>query len=79
MACGILDDLAPNFLVNRHITFALGGALEIATYTFMYFVLSRHGRRLPMCAYQSLNGVVCILIAAFLILTSVAAPPWTGK
>lgn len=76
MACGILD-LMPNFPINRHITFALGGALEIATYTFVYFVVSRYGRRLPMCIYQSFNGAVCILIATFLILTTVTAP-WAG-
>ncbi|XP_071638253.1 organic cation transporter protein [Temnothorax longispinosus] len=74
IACSILDDLAPSFPVNRHITFALGAALEMATYTFVYFVLSRYGRRLPMCTYQSLNGVVCILIAAFFILTTATAP-----
>lgn len=77
MVHGVLDDLAPNFPVDRHITFALGGALEIATYTFVYFVLSRYGRRVPMCAYQSFNGVICILIAAFLILIDATAP-WTG-
>ncbi|XP_011867686.1 PREDICTED: organic cation transporter protein-like isoform X2 [Vollenhovia emeryi] len=76
IACSILDDLAPSFPVNRHITFALSAALEMATYTFVYFVLSRYGRRLPMCAYQSLNGIVCILIAAFFILTTTSAP-WT--
>lgn len=77
MIYGMLDDLAPNFPVNRHITFALGGALEMATYTFMYFVLSKYGRRVPMCIYQSFNGVICILIAAFLILTD-ATVPWSG-
>ncbi|XP_032686039.1 solute carrier family 22 member 3-like [Odontomachus brunneus] len=76
MVCGVLDDLAPNFPVDRHITFALGGALEIATYTFMYFVLTRYGRRVPMCLYQSFNGVICVLIAAFLILIDATAP-WT--
>ncbi|XP_077256244.1 organic cation transporter protein isoform X3 [Temnothorax americanus] len=74
IACSILDDLAPSFPVNRHVTFALGATLEMATYTFVYFVLSRYGRRLPMCTYQSLNGVVCILIAAFFILTTATAP-----
>lgn len=76
MVCGILDDLMPNFPINRHITFALGGILEIATYTFVYFIISKYGRRLSMCMYQSFNGVVCILIAIFLILTTTA--PWTG-
>ncbi|XP_011702190.1 PREDICTED: organic cation transporter protein-like [Wasmannia auropunctata] len=76
MACSILDDLTPSFLNNRHITFALGAALEVATYTFIYFVLSKYGRRLPMCAYQSLNGIVCILIAAIFMLITVIAP-WT--
>lgn len=76
MACGILD-IMPNFPVNRHVTFALGGALEIATYIFVYFVTSRYGRRLSMCIYQSFNGAICILIAAFLISTPVTAP-WIG-
>lgn len=74
MACGILDDLMPNFPINRHVTFALGGILEIATYTFVYFMVSKYGRRLSMCMYQSFNGVVCILIAIFLILTTTVAP-----
>ncbi|XP_067214835.1 organic cation transporter protein-like [Linepithema humile] len=74
MAYSILDDLAPIFPINRHVTFALGGAFEIAAYTFTYFVLSRYGRRLPMCIYQSFNGIICILIAVFLILTTTA--PW---
>ncbi|EFN83564.1 Solute carrier family 22 member 3 [Harpegnathos saltator] len=77
MVYGILDaDLAPNFPLDRHITFALGGALEIATYTFVYFMLSRYGRRVSMCMYQSLNGVTCILIAALFISISTTAP-WT--
>ncbi|GAB1861589.1 Solute carrier family 22 member 8 [Camponotus japonicus] len=74
MVCGILDDLMPNFTINRHITFALGGILEIATYTFVYFIISKYGRRLPMCMYQFFNGVICILIAIFLILTTTTAP-----
>lgn len=77
MVCGILDDLMPNFTINRHITFALGGILEIATYTFVYFIISKYGRRLPMCMYQFFNGVICILIAIFLILTTTTAP-WIG-
>lgn len=77
MACGILDDLTPNFPVNRHITFAVGGVLEIATYTFIYFVVSKYGRRLSMCIYQSFNGAVCILIAIFLILKTTTTP-WIG-
>lgn len=74
MACDILNNLAPNFPLDRHITFALTGGLEMVTYTFVYFVLSRYGRRLPVCIYQSLNGVVCMLIAARLILTTADAP-----
>ncbi|XP_011647438.1 solute carrier family 22 member 3-like [Pogonomyrmex barbatus] len=76
IASSIFDDLAPSFSINRHITFALGGVLEMATYTFVYFVLSRYGRRLPMCIYQSLNGIVCILIAVFFILIPTTAL-WT--
>ncbi|XP_076182407.1 organic anion transporter 3 [Ptiloglossa arizonensis] len=69
MACFVFMALVPNFPVNRHVTFALGGALEIATYVFLYFVLSRYGRRVPMSAYQSFSGVICILIAAIIILS----------
>ncbi|KAG5310245.1 S22A1 protein, partial [Pseudoatta argentina] len=74
IACNILDDLTPSFQINRHITFALSAILEMATNTFVYFVLSRYGRRLPICTYQSFNGIVCILIAVFFILTATVAP-----
>ncbi|KAG5346222.1 S22A8 protein, partial [Acromyrmex charruanus] len=74
IACNILDDLTPSFQINRHITFALSAILEMATNTFVYFVLSRYGRRLPICIYQSFNGIVCILIAVFFILTATVAP-----
>ncbi|KYN38680.1 Solute carrier family 22 member 20 [Trachymyrmex septentrionalis] len=74
IACDIFDDLTPSFQINRHITFALSATLEMATNTFVYFVLSRYGRRLPICTYQSFNGIVCILIAAFFILTAAIAP-----
>ncbi|XP_018395800.1 PREDICTED: organic cation transporter protein-like [Cyphomyrmex costatus] len=76
IACNILDDLAPTFPINRHITFVLSVALEMATNIFVYFVLSKYGRRLPICTYQFLNGIVCILIAAFFILITANAP-WT--
>lgn len=62
--------LVPNFSFNRHIVFALGGALEIATYVFLYFILSRYGRRLSMSAYQSITGAICILLAAIIILSN---------
>ncbi|XP_011050427.1 PREDICTED: solute carrier family 22 member 3-like [Acromyrmex echinatior] len=74
IACNIFDDLTPSFQINRHITFALSATLEMATNTFVYFVLSRYGRRLPICTYQSFNGIVCILIAVFFILTATVAP-----
>lgn len=62
--------LVPNFSFNRHIVFALGGALEIATYVFLYFILSRYGRRLSISAYQSITGAICILLAAIIILSN---------
>ncbi|KAK9298499.1 hypothetical protein QLX08_008180 [Tetragonisca angustula] len=62
--------LVPGFTINRHVNFALGGALEVATYVFLYFILSRYGRRLPMSAYQSITGAICILFAAVLILSN---------
>ncbi|XP_076670177.1 organic anion transporter 3 [Andrena cerasifolii] len=75
MACYVFTTMVPNFLVDRHVTFALGGALEIATYVFVYFVLSRYGRRIPMSAYQSVSGVICISTAAVIILSN----PATGS
>nr|KAF7423426.1 hypothetical protein H0235_008709 [Vespula pensylvanica] len=68
MACYLLASLLPNFNVNRHVTFALGGALEIATYTFIYFVLSRYGRRVPLSIYQSTTGVILIILSILIIL-----------
>ncbi|KAK1137916.1 hypothetical protein K0M31_002410 [Melipona bicolor] len=62
--------LVPSFTINRHVNFALGGALEVANYVFLYFILSRYGRRLPMSAYQSITGAICILFAAVLILSN---------
>lgn len=69
MACYVFMTLVSPLPLNRHINFALGGALEIATYVFTYFILSRYGRRLPMSAYQSICGVICILTAATIILS----------
>ncbi|XP_011339732.1 solute carrier family 22 member 7 [Ooceraea biroi] len=74
MACCIFTDLSPSVPINRHVMFALSGALEVATYIFMFFILCRYGRRMPMCVYQFLNGIVCILIAVFLILSSTTSP-----
>ncbi|XP_035719739.1 solute carrier family 22 member 8-like isoform X1 [Vespa mandarinia] len=68
IACYLLASLLPNFNVNRHVTFALGGALEIATYTFIYFVLSRYGRRIPLSIYQSTTGVILIILSILIIL-----------
>ncbi|XP_043787651.1 organic cation transporter protein-like isoform X2 [Apis laboriosa] len=70
IACCVFMTLVPNFSFNRHIVFALGGALEIATYVFLYFILSRYGRRLSMSAYQSITGAICILLAAIIILSN---------
>lgn len=70
IACCVFMTLVPNFSFNRHIVFALGGALEIATYVFLYFILSRYGRRLSISAYQSITGAICILLAAIIILSN---------
>ncbi|XP_076624720.1 solute carrier family 22 member 3 [Colletes latitarsis] len=69
MAFYVFMALVPNLSVNRHVAFALGGVLEIATYVLLYFVLSRYGRRVPMSVYQSLSGVICILTAAIIIMS----------
>lgn len=78
MACYLLASLLPNFNVNRHVTFALGGALEIATYTFIYFVLSRYGRRVPLSIYQSTTGVILIILSILIILID-SSLAWKGN
>ncbi|XP_043593361.1 solute carrier family 22 member 8-like [Bombus pyrosoma] len=71
IACYVFMTLEPNlWAINRHVTFALGGALEIATYAFLYFILSRYGRRLPMSAYQSITGAICIFFAVIIIFSN---------
>ncbi|XP_017888539.1 organic cation transporter protein-like [Ceratina calcarata] len=70
VACYVFMSLAPTFPINRHIAFALGAALEIATYVLVYFILSRYGRRLPMSLYQSITGTICISLAAIIILSN---------
>ncbi|XP_033217873.1 organic cation transporter protein-like isoform X2 [Belonocnema kinseyi] len=55
-----VEFLLPNLNANRHITFALGGALEIASCILTYFVLSRHGRKLPLGIFEFFIGVICI-------------------
>ncbi|OAD52318.1 Solute carrier family 22 member 3 [Eufriesea mexicana] len=70
IACYVFMSFVPSFSVNRHITFALGGILEIATYVFLYFILSRYGRRLPLSAYQSITGAICIFLAAIIVLSN---------
>ncbi|XP_014601881.1 PREDICTED: solute carrier family 22 member 8 isoform X1 [Polistes canadensis] len=68
MACYLLALLLPTFNVNRHVTFALGGALEIAAYTFIYFVLSRYGRRIPLSICQFTNGAILIMLSILIIM-----------
>lgn len=71
IACYAFMTLEPNlWAINRHVSFALGGALEIASYVFLYFILSRYGRRLPISAYQSITGAICIFFAAIIIFSN---------
>ncbi|XP_015184454.1 PREDICTED: solute carrier family 22 member 8-like isoform X2 [Polistes dominula] len=76
MACYLLASLLPTFNVNRHVTFALGGALEIAAYTFIYFVLSRYGRRIPLSICQFTNGTIFIILSILMILIDSSSLGW---
>ncbi|XP_034936989.1 organic cation transporter protein-like isoform X2 [Chelonus insularis] len=68
----------PNVVENRHINFVIGGILELTIYVVIYFILSRHGRRLPMGVCQTLNSVICIVIAGLVFLPRVTAF-WIGS
>ena len=40
----------------------LGGGIELAAYLLAFVVLGGFGRRVPLCVYLSLSGVICILM-----------------
>ncbi|XP_015117233.1 organic cation transporter protein isoform X2 [Diachasma alloeum] len=77
LANAIVLKSLPNLLENRHINFAVGGIIELAIYLVIYFILSRHGRRLPLGIFQSLNSMICIVIAGLVFLPRLTAF-WIG-
>ncbi|CAG5076311.1 Similar to SLC22A8: Solute carrier family 22 member 8 (Oryctolagus cuniculus) [Cotesia congregata] len=56
-------DLFPNFTKNRYVDLTINNLAEIIIYIVMYFILSRHGRRLPIIIFQVFNFIFCISIA----------------
>ncbi|XP_066592593.1 organic cation transporter protein-like [Prorops nasuta] len=72
----LVASVTPKFKINRHVTFALGGALEMVTYIFAFLILSKFGRRLPLGINHMLNGLGCIVIACSIFLVNRAG--WIG-
>ncbi|XP_043266638.1 solute carrier family 22 member 7-like [Venturia canescens] len=66
---GIFNDLTPELSKNRHVSFAIGGGLEMIAYVLTYFALSRYGRRIPMSLCQFVNCVVCITVGVIAVFT----------
>ena len=52
----------PNLFGDRHLNFVLGGGIELAAYLLAFVVLGGFGRRLPLCVYLILSGVICIVM-----------------
>ena len=52
----------PNLFGDRHLNFVLGGGIELAAYLLAFVVLGGFGRRIPLCVYLTLSGVICILM-----------------
>ena len=52
----------PNLFGDRHLNFVLGGGIELAAYLLAFVVLGGFGRRVPLCVYLTLSGVICILM-----------------
>lgn len=50
----------PNLFGDRHLNFVLGGGIELAAYLLAFVVLGGFGRRIPLCLYLLLSGIICI-------------------
>ncbi|KAK2580094.1 hypothetical protein KPH14_012374 [Odynerus spinipes] len=68
MAFHLLASILPNSGLNRHVTFALGGIIEIVAYTVIYFLLTKYGRRISLSGYQCTNGVIIIGLSVLISL-----------
>ncbi|XP_051159487.1 organic cation transporter protein-like isoform X2 [Leptopilina boulardi] len=55
-----VEFLLPNLNSNRHITFVMEGALEIASCLFVYFTLTKYGRTCPLSLCNILIGIIFI-------------------
>ena len=52
----------PNLFGDRHLNFVLGGGIELAAYLLAFVVLGGFGRRIPLCVYLFLSGIICIIM-----------------
>lgn len=59
-----VEFLLPNLNSSRHITFVMEGALEIASCIFIYFALTKYGRKCSISTCNVLIGLICIGYAA---------------
>lgn len=64
---GILYFL-PNLAGDRHGNFIVGAAIEVIAYGLAFLILSKFGRRIPMAAYQLINGFICIGIGLLIVI-----------
>ncbi|XP_043462221.1 organic cation transporter protein-like isoform X2 [Leptopilina heterotoma] len=55
-----VEFLLPNLNSNRHITFVIEGALEIASCIFIYFALTKYGRKCSLSICNVFIGLICI-------------------
>ena len=74
----VVVETAPAFNHDRHVSFAIGGGLELVAYVLTYFILSRYGRRLPMSLCQLVTGIVCITVGVFAVLPH-STIAWSGR
>jgi OCT family organic cation transporter-like MFS transporter 4/5 len=54
----------PDFSGDRHFNFIIGGALELVAYMISFLVMTRFGRRIPLCLYFFIAGCLCIATVA---------------
>ncbi|CAH1795062.1 unnamed protein product [Owenia fusiformis] len=52
---------ASGFAGNKYLNFFVSGAVELPAYALGIFILSRFGRRIPLCIYLLIGGVALII------------------
>ncbi|XP_008560270.1 organic cation transporter protein [Microplitis demolitor] len=64
----LMSYLLPSVVQHRHINSTINALVELFIYIGLYFVLSKHGRRLPIIILQIFNFIICLLIAILVFL-----------